>query len=166
MLIATAMAILASGFTGAALAGPAAPAYSRGGALAWALAHANGSDNAFSDDCTDFVSRALPPGDLIFANWKGNSPNGISHVGIIAKMSPGIPLITQHSPTQTNVSLTYWLKHGGPGATCLQSRVQTGAAMDAEGHPTVAGAGLDECWCCGRAAISASRRRGMIRWSR
>ena len=156
----------------------AAPAYSKSGAVAWALANVNGTYNAFSDDCTDFVSRALAqgggypfsytpsviltdstndhywyyftekfgrhyshswsvahdlyvhlvdvkaqritnpknaqPGDVIFANWKGTSSAGISHVGIITKMSNGVPLITQHSPSQKNVSLTYWLKHGGP----------------------------------------------------
>jgi cell wall-associated NlpC family hydrolase len=156
---------------------PARPQYSRGSAVSWALANLNGTYNAFSDDCTDFVSRALAqggfpysytpsiiltnstndhywyyftvkfgrhyshswsvahdlyvhlvdmhaqrilnprnaqPGDVIFANWKGTSSNGISHVGIITKMSNGIPLITQHSPSQRNVSLTYWLRHGGP----------------------------------------------------
>jgi Putative amidase domain len=155
----------------------AAPADSRGGAVAWALASVNGACNAFSDDGTDFVSRALAqdgypfsctppvirtgrindhhwyyfteefgrpyshswnvapdlyvrladtkaqritnpknaqPGDVIFAHWKGTSSAGISHVGIITRMSDGIPLITQHSPSQKNVSLTYWLKYGGP----------------------------------------------------
>jgi hypothetical protein len=28
-------------------------------------------------------------------------------------MSHGVPMITQHSPSQKNVSLNYWLKHGG-----------------------------------------------------
>lgn len=155
----------------------ARPQYSKGSAVAWALANVGGTYNAFSDDCTDFVSRALAqggfpyadtpsviltnstndhywyyftvrfgrhyshswsvahdlyvhlldvraqrvlnpasaqPGDVIFANWKGTSASGISHVGLITKMSNGVPLITQHSPSQTNVSLTYWLKHGGP----------------------------------------------------
>jgi cell wall-associated NlpC family hydrolase len=54
------------------------------------------------------------PGDVIFANWSGSNFSGISHVGIITKMSNGVPLITQHTPSQKNVSLTYWLKHGGP----------------------------------------------------
>jgi cell wall-associated NlpC family hydrolase len=155
----------------------AAPAYSKSSAVAWALANVKGTYNGFSDDCTDFVSRALAqagypfsytpsvivtdstndhywyyftvkfgrhyshswtvahdlyvhlvdvkaqritspknaqPGDVIFANWKGTSSSGISHMGIITKMSNGVPLITQHSPSQKNVSLTYWLKHGGP----------------------------------------------------
>jgi cell wall-associated NlpC family hydrolase len=195
VLSASAMAMLAGAFTDSAVAGTtskavpattavaatarvsAQPAYSRGGAVAWALANVNGSYDAFSDDCTDFVSRALAqggypysytlsiiltnstndhywyyftykfgrhyshswsvahdlylhlvdthaqrilnpknaqPGDVIFANWKGTSSSGISHVGIITKMSNGVPLITQHSPSQKNISLTYWLKHGGP----------------------------------------------------
>ena len=53
------------------------------------------------------------PGDIIFANWSGNKFSGISHVGIITKMSHGVPLITQHSPRQKNISLNYWLKNGG-----------------------------------------------------
>ena len=155
----------------------ARPQYSKGSAVAWALANVHGTYNSFSDDCTDFVSRALAqggfpysytpsvivtnstndhywyyftvrfgrhyshswsvahdlyvhlvdmhaqrilnprnaqPGDVIFANWKGTSSGGISHVGLITKMSNGVPLITQHSPSQANVSLTYWLRHGGP----------------------------------------------------
>jgi cell wall-associated NlpC family hydrolase len=166
---------IAASTSGAQVA--AAPAYSNSSAVAWALANVNGTYNEFSDDCTDFVSRALAhagypfsytpsviltdstndhywyyftvkfgrhyshswsvahdlyvhlvdvkaqritnpknaqPGDVIFANWKGTSSSGISHMGIITKMSNGVPLITQHSPSQTNVSLTYWLKHGGP----------------------------------------------------
>ena len=39
---------------------------------------------------------------------------GISHRGIITKMPKGVPLITQHSPSQANVWLTCRLKHGGP----------------------------------------------------
>jgi cell wall-associated NlpC family hydrolase len=152
------------------------PQYSKKSAVAWALANVNGTYNAFSDDCTDFVSRALAQGgypysyipsvinsnstndhywyyftyrygrhyshswsvahdlavhfvdrkaqrilspknaqagDVIFANWNGTNFSGISHVGIITKMSNGVPQITQHSPSQKNVSLTYWLKHGG-----------------------------------------------------
>jgi Putative amidase domain len=154
----------------------AVPQYSKKSAVAWALANVNGTYNAFSDDCTDFVSRALAQGgypysyipsvinsdstndhywyyftyrygrhyshswsvahdlavhfvdkkaqrilnpknaaagDVIFANWNGTNFSGISHVGIITKMSNGVPQITQHSPSQKNVSLTYWLKHGG-----------------------------------------------------
>jgi cell wall-associated NlpC family hydrolase len=53
------------------------------------------------------------PGDVIFANWSNGKFSGISHVGIITKMSHGVPMITQHSPSQKNVSLNYWLKHGG-----------------------------------------------------
>jgi cell wall-associated NlpC family hydrolase len=152
------------------------PQYSKKSAVSWALANVNGSNNAFNDDCADFVSRALQaggypfsyipsvvvtnsrndhywyyftvkfgrhysfswsvahdlavhlvdmkskrilnpkdaqPGDVIFANWNGSKFSGISHVGIITKMSKGVPLITQHTPSQKNISLTYWLKHGG-----------------------------------------------------
>jgi cell wall-associated NlpC family hydrolase len=150
--------------------------FSKKGAVAWALANVNGTNNGFADDCADFVSRALQaggypfsyvpsvvvtnstndkywyyftvkfgrhyphswsvahdlavhlvdmkstrvlnpknaqPGDVIFANWNGTSFAGISHVGIITGMSKGVPLITQHTPSQKNISLTYWLKHGG-----------------------------------------------------
>jgi Putative amidase domain len=68
---------------------------------------------------TDIHSRRISspkdaqPGDVIFANWNGTSPNGISHVGIITKMSKGEPYITQNTPNQVNVPLNYWLKHGG-----------------------------------------------------
>jgi cell wall-associated NlpC family hydrolase len=154
----------------------AASQYSKKSAVAWALAHVNGTNNSFADDCADFVSRALQaggypfsyvpsvivtnstndkywyyftvkfgrhyshswsvahdlavhlvdmkstrilnpknarPGDVIFANWNGSSFSGISHVGIITGMSKGVPLITQHTPSQKNISLNYWLKHGG-----------------------------------------------------
>jgi cell wall-associated NlpC family hydrolase len=154
----------------------AQPRYSDKGAVAWAVANVNGTNNGFNDDCADFVSRALQaggypfsyvssvvvtnsrndrywyyftykygrhysfswsvahdlavhlvdmksklianpkgaqPGDVIFANWDGSNFSGISHVGIITKMSNGVPLITQHTPSQKNVSLTYWFKHGG-----------------------------------------------------
>jgi len=150
--------------------------YSKKSAVAWALAHVNGTNNSFADDCADFVSRALQaggypfsyvpsvvvtnstndkywyyftvkfgrhyshswsvahdlavhlvdmkstrilnpknaqPGDVIFANWNGSNFSGISHVGIITGMSKGVPLITQHTPAQKNISLNYWLKHGG-----------------------------------------------------
>lgn len=50
---------------------------------------------------------------MIFANWNGTSPNGISHVGIITKMSKGERYITQNTPNQVNISLNYWFKHGG-----------------------------------------------------
>jgi cell wall-associated NlpC family hydrolase len=53
------------------------------------------------------------PGDIIFADWSGSKFSGISHVGIITKMVNGEPYITQHSPSQKNVSLNYWLTHGG-----------------------------------------------------
>jgi cell wall-associated NlpC family hydrolase len=54
------------------------------------------------------------PGDMIFANWNGSSFSGISHVGIVTGgMSKGVPLITQHTPSQKNISLNYGLKHGG-----------------------------------------------------
>ena len=152
----------------------AQPDFSKHDAVTWALANVNGSYNHFSDDCADFVSRALAqggypysyvpsvvstdstnnhywyyftykygrwyshswslaydlavhltlmhsqrilnpanaqPGDVIFANWSNGNFAGISHVGIITAMSHGTPLITQHSPSQKNVSLTYWLAH-------------------------------------------------------
>jgi cell wall-associated NlpC family hydrolase len=154
----------------------AATQYSKKSAVTWALAHVNGTNNSFADDCADFVSRALQaggypfsyvpsvvvtnstndkywyyftvkygrhyshswsvahdlavhlvdmkstrilnpknaqPGDVIFANWNGSNFSGISHVGIITGMSKGVPLITQHTPSQKNISLNYWLKHGG-----------------------------------------------------
>ena len=53
------------------------------------------------------------PGDVIFANWNGTNFNGISHVGLVTGMKNGEPLITQHSPSQKNIPLSYWLTHGG-----------------------------------------------------
>jgi hypothetical protein len=58
--------------------------------------------------------REASPGDLIFADWSGSSFAGISHVGVITGMRNGQPLITQHSPSQRNVLLNYWLTQGGP----------------------------------------------------
>jgi hypothetical protein len=58
--------------------------------------------------------RDAAPGDLIFADWKSSSFANISHVGIITGMRDGQPLITQHTPSQRNVTLHYWLTHGGP----------------------------------------------------
>jgi Putative amidase domain/Fibronectin type III domain len=49
------------------------------------------------------------PGDIIFADWYGDSFTGISHSGVITAMSNGIPLITQHSPRGWNVPLPVWL---------------------------------------------------------
>jgi hypothetical protein len=57
--------------------------------------------------------RDTSPGDVIFADWSGSSFAGISHVGIITGMRDGQPLITQHTPSQRNVSLHYWLTRGG-----------------------------------------------------
>jgi hypothetical protein len=37
----------------------AQPRYSDKGAVAWAVANVNGTNNGFNDDCADFVSRAL-----------------------------------------------------------------------------------------------------------
>lgn len=174
----TAMAATTPAAAHAAAGAKAATAqFSKKSAAAWALANVKTSNNAFPDDCADFVSRALQaggypfsyipsvivtnstndkywyyfttrygrhyphswsvahdlavhlvdmkskrvlnpknaqPGDVIFANWKGPNFSGISHVGIITGMSNGVPLITQHSPSQKNISLSYWLKHGGP----------------------------------------------------
>ena len=149
----------------------AAASVSRSGAAKWALANWNGK-YYFSDDCADFVSRALAygggdpetigtnpsdnhywyflqyrygyyyshswsvaedlaihllwrgssflrywsdavPGDVIFANWNGSNFSGISHVGLVTGMKNGAPLITQHSPSQKNIPLSYWLTHGG-----------------------------------------------------
>jgi hypothetical protein len=53
------------------------------------------------------------PGDVIFANWNGTNFSGISHVGLVTGMKNGAPLITQHSPSQKNIPLSYWLTHGG-----------------------------------------------------
>ena len=53
------------------------------------------------------------PGDVIFANWNGTNFSGISHVGLVTGMKNGEPLITQHSPSQKNIPLSYWLTHGG-----------------------------------------------------
>ena len=57
--------------------------------------------------------RDASPGDVIFADWSGSSFAGISHVGVITEMRNGQPLITQHTPSQRNVSLNYWLTRGG-----------------------------------------------------
>jgi cell wall-associated NlpC family hydrolase len=58
--------------------------------------------------------RDARPGDLIFADWKGPSFANISHVGIVTGMLNGQPLITQHTPSQRNITLHYWFKHAGP----------------------------------------------------
>jgi Putative amidase domain len=58
--------------------------------------------------------RDAVPGDVIFADWAGSTFAQISHVGIITGMRKGQPLITQHSPSQRNIPLQYWLTHGGP----------------------------------------------------
>jgi Putative amidase domain len=58
--------------------------------------------------------RDARPGDVIFAEWSGSSFPGISHVGIVTGMRDGQPLITQHTPSQRNISLQYWLTRGGP----------------------------------------------------
>jgi cell wall-associated NlpC family hydrolase len=79
----------------------------------WSVAH------DLAVHLVDMKSTRIPnpknaqPGDVIFANWNGSNFSGISHVGIITGMSKGVPLITQHTPSQKNISLTYWLKHGG-----------------------------------------------------
>jgi Putative amidase domain len=60
------------------------------------------------------------PGDLIFANWSGgvfiNLRNGakdtITHVGVITKMSNGVPLITQHTNDRRNEPIWRWLATG------------------------------------------------------
>jgi Putative amidase domain/Fibronectin type III domain len=49
------------------------------------------------------------PGDIIFANWSSNSFTGISHTGVITKMSNGLPFITQHTNDARNISLYVWL---------------------------------------------------------
>ncbi len=58
--------------------------------------------------------RDARPGDLIFADWKGSSFAKISHVGMVTGMLNGQPLITQHTPSQRNITLHYWFKHEGP----------------------------------------------------
>ncbi len=52
------------------------------------------------------------PGDVIFANWSGSSFKGISHTGIITKMSNGWPMITQHTNDKKNEPLWDWLNSG------------------------------------------------------
>jgi RHS repeat-associated protein len=67
-------------------------------------------------------SKALPyynsgvqDGDIIFANWSSSNFYDIDHAGVVTGVSAnGQPLITQHSPSQRNVTLNYWLTHGGP----------------------------------------------------
>jgi hypothetical protein len=49
------------------------------------------------------------PGDIAFANWSNYNFYGIDHAGVITKVSNGMPYVTQHSPIQINVPLTYWL---------------------------------------------------------
>jgi hypothetical protein len=51
-------------------------------------------------------------GDIIFGNFRGNTFSGITHAGMITKMSNGTPLITQHSYDRLNESLYRWLNSG------------------------------------------------------
>ena len=61
-----------------------------------------------------YYNHGVQDGDLIFANWSGSSFAGISHVGVVTGIQGnGEPYITQHSPSQRNVTLQYWLTHGG-----------------------------------------------------
>jgi len=55
--------------------------------------------------------RDARPGDVIFADWTSSSFTGISHVGIVTGMKGGEPLITQHTPDQSGVTLHYWQTH-------------------------------------------------------
>ncbi len=51
-------------------------------------------------------------GDIIFADWSSNKFSGISHAGMITKMSNGTPLITEHTNDRLNESLQRWLNYG------------------------------------------------------
>lgn len=81
--------------------------------LSWSVAHDLAVHQGLIHSYWIRYWRDASPGDLIFADWSGSSFAGISHVGIITGMRNGQPLITQHSPSQRNVSLNYWLTHGG-----------------------------------------------------
>jgi RHS repeat-associated protein len=78
----------------------------------WSVAH----DLAvhLQDVGSPYVPKAhAQPGDVIFADWNSSTFSGISHCAIITEMKNGTPLMDQHSPTQRNVSLTYWVRTGG-----------------------------------------------------
>lgn len=49
------------------------------------------------------------PGDIIFANWKGGPFSGISHTGVVIRMSNGVPVIAQHTRDVVE-SLNAWIK--------------------------------------------------------
>jgi hypothetical protein len=49
------------------------------------------------------------PGDIIFANWKGGPFSGISHTGVVVRMSNGVPIIAQHT-RDVEESLNAWIK--------------------------------------------------------
>jgi RHS repeat-associated protein len=148
----------------------------RRGVATWAHNNVNSYVNAFGDDCTNFVSRALhygggdpmhegvvydiqndnywwydkanlrapyshswsvsnelakhlwlrhsyfirywknaTKGDVIFINWQGNNFSGIGHVGVVTGMWHEKPLITQHTPSQKDIPLNYWLTHPAGG---------------------------------------------------
>ncbi len=55
--------------------------------------------------------RDARPGDVIFVDWTSSSFANINHVGIVAGMNDGEPLITQHTPAQRGVTLHYWQTH-------------------------------------------------------
>lgn len=82
--------------------------------LSWAVAHDLAVHLNLIHSYWIRYWRDARPGDVIFADWKRSSFAGISHVGIITGMRNGQPLITQHSPSQRNIPLQYWLRHGGP----------------------------------------------------
>jgi hypothetical protein len=56
----------------------------------------------------------VQPGDIIFANWSGNTFGGISHCGVVVEKLSGAPYlrIAQHTPDQIT-TLAYWLNDGG-----------------------------------------------------
>jgi len=53
---------------------------------------------------------STPPGRSC---WSSGVSARAWHVGIITGMRNGQSLITQHTPAQRNVTLHYWLTHGG-----------------------------------------------------
>jgi hypothetical protein len=66
-----------------------------------------------------YVANAKP-GDLIFANWSGSvfinlknhAVDTITHVGVITKMSNGVPMITQHTNDRINEPIWRWFATG------------------------------------------------------
>jgi RHS repeat-associated protein len=88
------------------------PGIYRSWSHSWSVAH----DLAVHlvDIGSPYVKEAnAQPGDVIFADWNADTFSLITHCAIITEMKNGTPLMDQHSPTQPNVSLTYWVRTGG-----------------------------------------------------